>query len=71
MSLGNIQGLKFIIINFPRRITKAQLNLLQAYQNTYGDIVERISVKYVQETNDNPIVMFGDYGDYCHSFKKQ
>ena len=70
MSLGIIQGLKFIIINFPRSITKGQLNLLQAYQNTYGDIVERISRKYVQETNDNPIVLFGDYDIYCHSFEK-
>ena len=64
---------KRIIIHFPKEITREQINLLQAYQNTYGKIVEKISRKFVSKHKDNdPIVMYdnGSIDSYSHSFEK-
>lgn len=72
MRLISKNGLKLIVIYFPRKITKKQLNLLQAYQNTYGDIVGRLSEKFDKNMGDLPIVVFRDCdGDdnRCHSFE--
>lgn len=64
---------KKIIIEFPDKITEEQVNLLQAYQNTYGKIVEGVSKEYVQRyKNDSPIVLSKDVkgGEiYTHSFE--
>lgn len=71
MSLICECGCKRIIIFFPNEITQEQVNLLQAYQNTYGNIVERISREYEQESENKPIVVFenGDNDNYSHSFE--
>ena len=72
MRLISENGQKRIIIYFPDKITAEQVNLLQAYQNTYGKIVEGFSEEYVQMyKGDLPIVLFQDgNGDdnNSHSF---
>ena len=63
---------KRIMIHFPEEITKEQTDLLQAFQNTYGKIVERISQRYVSKSPDNdPIVLYDNGGSdrYSHSFQ--
>lgn len=72
MDLVSERNGKFIMIHFPQEITQEQIDLLQAFQNTYGKIVERISRRYVSKfPNNDPIVLCayggGDY--YSHSFE--
>ena len=65
---------KIIWIIFPNQITQTQLDLLQAYQNTYGDIVKKFSIPYSEnngsgeqivgfKTQDQTLVL-------CHSFEE-
>lgn len=65
---------KLIKIKFPSEITEEQVKLLQAYQKTYGNIVKRISEKYVRSSKYNsPVVLIDGEGgkdNYCHSFKE-
>ena len=64
---------KFIMIHFPDEITKEQIDLLQALQNSYGKIVERISRKYVSRfPNNDPLVLCdnGINDIYSHSFEE-
>lgn len=73
MRLISENGQKRIIIEFPDRTTEEQVNLLQAYQNIYGEIVEGVSKDYVQRyKNDSPIVLYKDDKKreiYTHSFE--
>lgn len=72
MDLVSEGNRKFIMIHFPSEITKEQTDLLQAFQNTYGKIVERISQRYVSKFPDNdPIVLYDNGGSdgYSHSFE--
>ena len=74
MRLISENGQKKIMIDFPDKITAEQLNLLQAYQNTYGKIVEGFSREYVQMyKGDLPIVLFQDGNgndNNSHSFEE-
>lgn len=69
MRLTNEFGEKAIFIFFPDEITEEQIELLRAYQNTYGEIVKKISIQYKPEAEDNlGIVYFkGHDGDDKHS----
>lgn len=69
MRLTNEFGEKAIFIFFPDEITEEQIELLRAYQNTYGEIVKEISIRYKTEVEDNlGIVYFrGRDGDDNHS----
>lgn len=73
MRLISENGQKKILIHFPDQITEEQVNLLQAYQNTYGRTVEFFSKEYVEMYKDDlPIVLFRDAnGDdnNSHSFE--
>lgn len=61
MDLINERGIKRIEVNFPDKITKGLLDLLRAYQNTYGEIVKEISIRYENEGEYNsPIVLCAD-----------
>ena len=74
MRLTNEFGEKAIFIFFPDEITEEQIELLRAYQNTYGEIVKEISIQYKPEAGDNlGIVYFkGRDGDdnHSHSFEE-
>lgn len=73
MDLINDPLLKLIVIHLPDKISKGQIDLLNAYQNTYGEIVECISKNYNQESEQNaPIVFFTKDGKdcFCHSFEE-
>lgn len=73
MRLVNEFGRKAIFIFFPDEITEEQIDLLEAYQNTYGEIIKQISIRYEDEEEDNkPIVFFKDKDNndnYSHSFE--
>ena len=72
ISLINEHSLKLIVIEFPPQITKEQLNLLIAYQNTYGNIVKQFSEPYENE-NQQKIVFFQKHNGIessCHSFEE-
>ena len=74
MRLTNEFGEKAIFIFFPDEITEEQIELLRAYQNTYGEIVKKISIQYEEEDEKHsPIVFFKnpDSGDNSsHSFEE-
>ena len=74
MRLTNEFGEKAIFIFFPDEITEEQIELLRAYQNTYGEIVKEISIQYEEEDkNHSPMVFFKnpDGGDnHSHSFEE-
>ena len=72
ISLVNEHSLKLIVIEFPPQITEEQLNLLIAYQNTYGHIVKQFSEPYENE-NQQKIVFFQKHNGIessCHSFEE-
>lgn len=73
MHLGNEKGTKQIQVFFPSEITKGHLDLLRAYEKTYGKIIKKISIKYENEGEYNsPIVLCEDANDkddvWSHSF---
>ena len=74
MRLRSEKGQKMIQIFFPDKLTKEQVNLLSAYENTYGKIVEEFSIDYESESEDNsPIVIFKDHDgndNRSHSFEE-
>ena len=74
MRLISEQGQKMIQIFFPDKITREQINLLSAYQNTHGEKVEKVSIHYKEEDEDSsPIVVFKGHDgkdNYSHSFKE-
>ena len=74
MRLTNEFGEKAIFIFFSDEITEEQIELLRAYQNTYGEIVKKISIQYEEEDEKHsPIVFFKnpDSGDNSsHSFEE-
>ena len=65
---------KIIWIIFPNQITQTQLHLLQAYQNTYGDIVQEFSIPYAESNaSGEQIVGFRTQDGIlvlCHSFEE-
>ena len=74
MRLISEQGQKMIQIFFPDKITREQINLLSAYQNTHGEKVEKVSIHYKEEDEDNsPIVVFKGHDgkdNNSHSFQE-
>lgn len=73
MHLVNEKGTKQIQVFFPSEITKGHLDLLRAYEKTYGEIIKKISKKYENEGEYNsPIVLCEDANDkddvWSHSF---
>ena len=74
MRLISEQGQKMIQIFFPDNLTREQLNLLSAYQNTYGEKVRKVSIQYEAEAKDNlPIGVFKDHegnDNNSHSFEE-
>lgn len=74
MRLINEWEEKKIVIFFPKKITQGHIDLLRAYQNTYGEIVKEISIRYENEGKyRSPIVLCAhSSGDdaYRHSFEK-
>lgn len=72
IDLTNERGIKQIVVWFPEEITKGHVDLLQAYQKTYGDIVEKISIEYSKGRENFQIVVFDDGSDSdnrSHSFE--
>lgn len=74
MHLGNEKGIKQIQVFFPAEITKGHLDLLRAYEKTYGEIVKKISIQYEKEGEYNSqIVLCKDADDmddvWSHSFE--
>ena len=73
INLTNERGIKHMLVFFPNEITKGHLDLLNAYQSTYGDIVERISIEYSKGRENSQIVVFDDGSDSdnrSHSFEE-
>lgn len=71
--IGSEDGAKLIQIDFPSEITEEQVKLLQAYQNTYGDIIEKIRSEYINNGRGSSLqvcIKVGD-DDYssCQSFR--
>lgn len=71
--IGSEDGAKLIQIEFPSKITEEQVKLLQAYKNTYGDIIEKIKEEYIGNGIGSSLqvcIKVGD-DDYssCQSFR--
>ena len=71
--IGSEDGVKLIQIDFPSEITEEQGKLLQAYQNTYGDIIEKIRSEYINNGRGSSLQVCIKVGDddyiYCQSFR--
>lgn len=71
MHLINQRGIQLIIVMLPDQITRGQLDLLTAYQNTYGKIIENFAIDNNSQGN-SPIVVYKEQNDednYSHSFE--
>ena len=67
--LANGYGDKSIHVNLPNEITQGHIDLLKAFQNTYGSIVERLSKENIERPNyhTEPLVVCTKEISYIHT----
>ena len=54
-TIRNIAGSKIILIEFPKRITKGQLKMLNLYKRVYGEEIDACAQEYYKRTGERLI----------------